>query len=74
MNPNPNPFVPLITFLGIAGLTWCWARVARKAGFSGGWGFVAMVPLLNIAALCVLAFAQWPAAPEESEDSRPPEP
>ena len=63
---SPIDLVPLATFLGIIGLSiWCWARIASKAGYSGAWGLVAVVPILNVAALCVFAFARWPALPQE---------
>jgi hypothetical protein len=69
---SPSNFVPLATFVAIAGLSiWCWARVATKAGFSRAWGFAAIVPVLNIAVLCFLAFARWPALPDEIQQSEP---
>lgn len=34
--------------------------ILQKAGYSGWWTVAFFVPLLNIAALWVFAFAEWP--------------
>jgi hypothetical protein len=35
-------------------------RIATKAGFSGVWSLLMLVPLLNVAMIWVFAFAKWP--------------
>ena len=37
----------------------CW-RIVRKAGYSGSWSLLALVPLVNVILLWVFAFVQWP--------------
>ena len=44
------------------GLTlWGAFRVVQRAGYSGGWAFILLVPLVNLVMLYVFAFADWPA-------------
>jgi uncharacterized membrane protein YhaH (DUF805 family) len=38
-----------------------WYRIVTKAGFSGWWCLVFVVPLVNVVALYYIAFAEWPA-------------
>lgn len=40
---------------------WPWYRIFGKAGFSGWPALLMFVPLVNIAMLFYLAFAEWPA-------------
>jgi hypothetical protein len=35
------------------------ARILRRAGFSGWWALVWLIPLVNIAALWVFAYRPW---------------
>jgi hypothetical protein len=35
-------------------------RIVQKAGYSGWWAVLLMVPFVNIAMLWVFAFAPWP--------------
>jgi hypothetical protein len=37
----------------------CW-RIVSKAGYSGAWSLISLVPLLNIVALWVFALIKWP--------------
>jgi hypothetical protein len=37
----------------------CW-RIVTKAGYSGAWALVALVPLVNVVFLWVFAFVRWP--------------
>ncbi len=39
---------------------WPICRIVSKAGYSGAWGLLAVVPLVNIIALWALAFMAWP--------------
>jgi hypothetical protein len=38
-------------------------KIVSRAGFSGFWALLALVPLANLVALWLFAFASWPAAP-----------
>jgi hypothetical protein len=37
------------------------ARVLRRAGFSRGWALLVLVPVVNLVALWLFAYARWPA-------------
>lgn len=37
-----------------------WWRVFSKAGFSGAFGLLIVVPFGSLVMLCVLAFSKWP--------------
>ena len=37
------------------------ARVLRRAGYSPWWVLLVLVPLVNLIALWVFAYARWPA-------------
>jgi uncharacterized membrane protein YhaH (DUF805 family) len=41
------------------------SRILRRIGFSGWWAVLAFIPLVNLAALWVFAFARWPARPDQ---------
>ena len=36
-------------------------QILRKAGYSGWWSLLTLVPLVNIAMIWVFAFSDWPA-------------
>ncbi len=36
------------------------SRIARKAGFSGWWALMMIVPIANLVMLIVFAFVEWP--------------
>jgi uncharacterized membrane protein YhaH (DUF805 family) len=48
--------------------SWVWsaARVLRKAGYSGWWALLTLVPIVNIALLWLFAFSDWPALKSRS--------
>lgn len=47
--------------LAIVGCTiWMMARILRKAGYSGWWSVITLVPIVNLVMLWVFAFADWP--------------
>ncbi len=52
----------LILLAIIGFFVWIYARIVRKAGFSGWWSLIIFVPLVNIAMIWVFAFVDWPAA------------
>jgi len=35
-------------------------RIISKAGYSGAWSLVSLIPFVNIIALWIFAFAKWP--------------
>lgn len=37
------------------------ARIVVRAGLSGWWALIGLVPLINLIALWVFAFSAWPA-------------
>jgi len=37
-----------------------WYKIFSKAGYSGWYSLVMLVPLLNIIALFIFAFSEWP--------------
>jgi hypothetical protein len=41
-------------------------KVVAKAGYSGAWALLILVPVVNIAALWVFACARWPSTPVRS--------
>lgn len=57
----------LVTLLGLVLLTVpivMIARVLRRAGYSPWWVLLVLVPLVNLIALWVFAYARWPAIDE----------
>jgi uncharacterized membrane protein YhaH (DUF805 family) len=50
-----------IALVFIALILWTCARISRKAGFSGWWSLLMLIPLVNIVMIWVFAFVQWPA-------------
>jgi hypothetical protein len=42
-------------------------RIWSKAGYAGAWALLMLVPLVNIGALCYLAFAEWPVTKKVRE-------
>jgi uncharacterized membrane protein YhaH (DUF805 family) len=52
----------LLPLMLISVLTlWMTVRILHKAGYSGWWSLLMLIPLLNIAVIWVFAFADWPA-------------
>jgi hypothetical protein len=51
----------IVVVLVIALLIWPYFKIFSKAGFSGWLALLMLVPLVNIAMLFFLAFAEWPA-------------
>jgi len=54
----------LIVFFVLAAVAIPTAKILGKAGFSKWWTILAFIPWLNLAALWVFAFVQWPATPD----------
>ena len=40
---------------------WCYVRIIRRAGYSGWWVLILLVPVVNIVMVWVFAFSNWPA-------------
>jgi len=56
-------FLPFL----LAGL-WLCAEIARKAGFSGWWCLIMLIPGVNVLAVWAFAFVNWPnvASPKDA--------
>lgn len=52
----------LIVLIVIAVLLWPLARILKRTGHSPWWALVWLVPVVNVIALWVLAYAKWPVA------------
>jgi hypothetical protein len=48
-------YVALIVFV-----IWCYVRVIRRAGYSGWWLLMSLVPIGNLIMLGFFAFKEWP--------------
>ncbi|MGD8429878.1 MAG: hypothetical protein PVH31_05700 [Ectothiorhodospiraceae bacterium] len=44
---------------------WLYARILGKAGYSGWWAILGLVPLVNVIMIWVFAFADWPSLRRE---------
>lgn len=40
---------------------WMSVRILRRAGYSGWWSLLMLIPIANIVMIWVFAFADWPA-------------
>jgi uncharacterized membrane protein YhaH (DUF805 family) len=59
-------FFVLVFLPVVALIIWMMVRVAHKAGYSGWWVVLMLVPLLNLITLWVFAFTDWPALRERA--------
>ena len=57
----------LIIFTILAVPSALFARVIAKAGFSRWWALLGLVPLINVIALWLFAFGEWPAQAEAEQ-------
>ena len=46
-------------------------RIISKAGYSGAWALISLIPFINIIALWIFAFAKWPNERVRHGDDRP---
>lgn len=46
-------------------------RIISKAGYSGAWALVSLIPVVNIIALWIFAFARWPMEPGAGDRDGP---
>jgi uncharacterized membrane protein YhaH (DUF805 family) len=67
MEPSPTgaaliQFLPLfVVVFMVPFLLWTTVRIARKAGYSGWWSLLMLIPIVNVVVLWVFAFSSWPA-------------
>jgi hypothetical protein len=47
----------LVVFIFFA---WCYVRIIRRAGYSGWWALILLVPVVNLVMIWVFAFSTWP--------------
>ena len=50
---------------------WLTVRIIRRAGYSGWWVLILLVPVVNIVMIWVFAFSDWPALARARGDSAP---
>jgi uncharacterized membrane protein len=56
-----SSMVALAISLGVMVITLtAWVRIITKAGYSGWWVLVSLVPFLNFVMFLVFAFSRWP--------------
>lgn len=53
-------FIILVILFIILIPVWFTAKILAKAGFSSWFAFITLIPFVNIIALWVFAFIQWP--------------
>ena len=55
----------LVVYVAVAVLFFiAYVRIIQKAGYSGWWVLVGLVPILNVVMFLVFAFARWPVLRE----------
>lgn len=45
-------------------LVWAYVNIIRRAGYSGWWVLIGLVPIANIVFFLMFAFKEWPAQRE----------
>ena len=45
-------------------------RIFTKAGYSGAWSLLMLIPLVNVIVFYVFAFSSWPALKERAQTGR----
>jgi len=53
---------------------WMSVRILHRAGYSGWWSLLAVVPLLNIAMIWVFSMSDWPALKARALQTKPSSP
>ena len=51
--------------------SWLYSRIVARAGFSGWWALLSILPLVNFVMLWVFAFKDWPAIGESEPKPNP---
>ena len=57
----------LIVLAILALPAWIFSRTLGKSGLSGWWAVLGLVPLVNLVALWVFAFTEWPNFPADDD-------
>jgi uncharacterized membrane protein YhaH (DUF805 family) len=52
-------FIALYVVLVIV-FVWAYVRIIRRAGYSGWWVLIGLVPFVNVVMFLVFAFKEWP--------------
>lgn len=50
----------LLTLIYLVILFYLYAKIAKKAGYSGWWALSMIIPLVGIIMVWALAFSKWP--------------
>lgn len=54
-----------LVYLAVLVVTvWAYVNIVRRAGYSGWWVLIGLVPIANIVMFCVFAFKEWPVQRE----------
>lgn len=56
-----GPFHWVAFVVMVAALVYPVGRILRRIGFSPLWSIVMFIPLINLIALWILAFTEWPS-------------
>ena len=63
---EPNVFVQLLPLLIVLFLIVPpYVKIIQKAGYSGWWVLILLVPIANLVAIWVFAFSKWPTLQKE---------
>lgn len=59
----------IIILLSIVLIVLPFWRIFTKAGYSGAWSLMMLIPLVNVIVFYVFAFSEWPALKERTRTS-----
>ncbi|WP_317204921.1 hypothetical protein [Janthinobacterium sp.] len=54
----------MVFMLALVVPAWLFSRIVPKAGFPAWWALLGLIPVVNLVALWVLAFSEWPEQPK----------
>lgn len=57
----------LLFVIVVSLIVWPAWRILKRAGYSGAWSLLMLVPILNIIVMYVFAFARWPVFEDRRE-------
>lgn len=60
--------IPFLLFLVLllALFIWLAVRILHRAGYSGWWSLLGLVPLVNFVMIWVFAYAEWPCLKKDA--------
>jgi uncharacterized membrane protein len=62
---TPAPTGLLVGYLALLVVAaWAYVRIIRRAGYSGWWVLIGIVPVVNVVMFFFFAFKKWPAQRE----------